>query len=267
MGTKCRIFHSIWGKVREREREEEELEEDRGEGEKNGNGGEKAEFRLFRKLIIRPPNSFLEYFQFLSLSLFNELERTRREFFSVPRHAFEFRRKGGGGGYKNISLRLEKSYRRILRALYLINRTNSSFHSLPFFERSSFGRNRVRKTELAAVSTPSSVALFFSGDWSRSSSATNYPSAADSSRENWFISIRDRANDKKFYRDTRQSVPPPLPPYLSLYMNTLPAIYGDSFSRKEILNSWRRRRESGSKRCPLWSVEEDWRVLKPVSGS
>lgn len=169
---------------REREREEEELEEDRGEGEKNGNGGEKAEFRLFRKLIIRPPNSFLEYFPFLSLSLFNELERTRREFFSVPRHAFEFHRKGGGGGYKNISLRLEKSYRRILRALYLINRTNSSFHSLPFFERSSFGRNRVRKTELAAVSTPSSVALFFSGDWSRSSSATNYPSAADSSREN-----------------------------------------------------------------------------------
>lgn len=70
---------------REREREEEELKEDRGEGEKNGNGGEKAEFRLFRKLIIRPPNSFLEYFQFLSLSLFNELERTRREFFSVPR--------------------------------------------------------------------------------------------------------------------------------------------------------------------------------------
>ena len=47
--------------MREREREEEELEEDRGEGEKNGNGGEKAEFRLFRKLIIRPPNSFLEY--------------------------------------------------------------------------------------------------------------------------------------------------------------------------------------------------------------
>lgn len=114
------------------------MEEDRGEGEKNGNGGEKAEFRLFRKLIIRPPNSFLEYFPFLSLSLFNELERTRREFFSVPRHAFEFHRKGGGGGYKNISLRLEKSYRRILCALYLINRTNSSFHSLPFFEMTQF---------------------------------------------------------------------------------------------------------------------------------
>lgn len=60
---------------REREREEEELKEDRGEGEKNGNGGEKAEFRLFRKLIIRPPNSFLEYFQFLSLSL--SLTRSR----------------------------------------------------------------------------------------------------------------------------------------------------------------------------------------------
>lgn len=43
------------------------------------------------------------------------------------------------------------------------------------------------------------------------------------------------------------SLPPP-PPYLSLYMNTLPAIYGDSFSRKEILNSWRRRRKSGSKK-------------------
>lgn len=41
----------------------------RSRGEENGNGGEKAEFRLFRKLIIRPPNSFLEYFQFLSLSL------------------------------------------------------------------------------------------------------------------------------------------------------------------------------------------------------
>lgn len=122
---------------REREREEEELKEDRGEGEKNGNGGEKAEFRLFRKLIIRPPNSFLEYFQFLSLSLSLTRSRELDESFFLF-HAFEFHCKGGGRGYKNISLRLEKSYRRILCALYLINRTNSSFHSLPFFEMTQF---------------------------------------------------------------------------------------------------------------------------------
>lgn len=53
----------------EREREREGGIGRRSREEENGNGGEKAEFRLFRKLIIRPPNSFLEYFQFLSLSL------------------------------------------------------------------------------------------------------------------------------------------------------------------------------------------------------
>lgn len=53
----------------------------RGEGEENGNGGEKAEFRLFRKLIIRPPILFSDILNFsLSLSLSNEFERTRREF-------------------------------------------------------------------------------------------------------------------------------------------------------------------------------------------
>ena len=81
----------------------------RGEGEENGNGGEKAEFRLFRKLIIRPPILFSDILNFsLSLSLSLSLTSSREldeSFVSlcVPRHTFEFHREGeGGGGFKNI---------------------------------------------------------------------------------------------------------------------------------------------------------------------
>lgn len=124
---------------------ERERERGGGIGRRSRRGREEWERRwkgrisIISKVNYTTPEFFSRIFSIsLSLSLFNEVERTRREFFSVPRHAFEFHRKGGGGGYKNISLRLEKSYRRILCALYLINRTNSSFHSLPFFEMTQF---------------------------------------------------------------------------------------------------------------------------------
>lgn len=144
MGTKCRIFHSIWGKVRERERERRSWKKiarrGRGEWERRWKGGE---FRLFRKLIIRPSilsSNIFNFSLFLSLTS-RELEWRVSFFFCRDTLLYLIAREEEGDTKTSPVWRRvpRKRYPCILRALYLINRTNEfPFPSLRSTKRPSF---------------------------------------------------------------------------------------------------------------------------------
>lgn len=128
---------------REREREEE-LEEDRAARERRmGTAVKRRWISIISKVNYTALDSFLEYFQFLSLSLFNE-QRTRVEsfvFFCRDTLLYLIAREEEGDTKTSPVWRRvpRKRYPCILRALYLINRTNEfPFPSLRSTKRPSF---------------------------------------------------------------------------------------------------------------------------------